>query len=111
MTSRIHRGFHRIGVVLAVPVLLVAGWLAGHETWMQWTAKDPYAEFDDAPLPAKKAPNVFDQFDLPSDTKAPLTAPYYRADYTIAAFVLALSIALYVAARALGWVLAGFLRS
>ena len=115
MTSRIHCGFHRIGVVLAVPVLLVAGALAGHEAWLQQTTKDPYAGFADATPAPKKAPNYFDRFDPPSDAKPGMfddlipKTPYYRADYTMASLALALALALYAAARAVGWVLAGFI--
>ena len=110
MTSRIHRGFHRIGVVLAVPVLLVALGLAGHEAWLQWTTKDPYAAFERVPEP-KKPPNVFDQFDPPSNPVSQPVAPAYRADYTMASVALAFALALYVAARAVGWVLDGFMGS
>ncbi len=42
MTSRIRRGFHRIGVVLAVPVLLVAGALAGHEAWAERSTREAF---------------------------------------------------------------------
>ena len=107
-SARIHRGFHRVGVVLALPVLLLAGWLAGHEAWLQWTTNDPYAGFADAP-PASKASNPFDRFDLPSDAKPTSVVPYYQADYILALLALALSFAFYAAARAIGWVLAGFL--
>ncbi len=63
VTSRIHRGFHRIGIVLAVLVLLL---------------------------------DVVAVFVIHADSALPLIV--------VAAF-------LYVAARAVGWILAGFLGS
>ena len=39
--SRVARGFHRIGVVVALPILLLAAGLAGHEEWLQRTTQDP----------------------------------------------------------------------
>ncbi len=41
MTSRSSRGFHRIGTVLASPVLLLAAGLAGREEWLKRIAQDP----------------------------------------------------------------------
>ncbi len=40
MILRVARGFHRIGIVVALPVLLLAAGLAGHEEWQQ-TTQDP----------------------------------------------------------------------
>ena len=41
VTSRITRGFHRIGIVLAIPVLLLAAGLAGREEWLQRATQVP----------------------------------------------------------------------
>ena len=35
------RGFHRIGIVVALPILLLAAALAGYEEWLQRTTQDP----------------------------------------------------------------------
>ena len=43
MISRVARGFHRTGIVVAVvalPILLLAAGLAGHEEWLQRTTQD-----------------------------------------------------------------------
>ena len=37
------RGFHRIGMVLAIPVMLLAAGLAGREEWLQQTTQDYHA--------------------------------------------------------------------
>ena len=95
VTSRIHRGFHRIGVVLAAPVLLVAGWLAGHEAWLSYKDEDLLAASVDPDLAA---------------ALASMSAPPHIADYTGGAIVAGIALALYVAARGVGWALAGFLR-
>ena len=117
MTSRIHRGFHQIGTVLAVPVLLVAVGLAGHEAWLQWTTKDPWAAFPivEPARPATAIPQARNLHDTgpddwvyPSEIAAGHAAPY-AANYTLASLALGLALALYAAARAVGWVLAGFL--
>ncbi len=94
MTSRIHRGFHRIGVVLAVPVLLMAGALAGHEVWLRREDELEIAALTGRALSA-----------LLTD---PETFPH-RADYTGAIVGLVLAMALYAAAHAVGWVFAGFI--
>ncbi len=41
MTSHIARGFHRTGVVVALPILLLAAGLAGREEWLPRTTQDP----------------------------------------------------------------------
>ena len=115
--SRIHRGFHRIGIVLAVPALLVGISLAGHEAWLQWTAKDPWAAFPivepaPAPPPTISRPGVLTFDDLIPKTPAyPAEYAKYRADYSTAAFFMVLAVALYAAARGTGWVLDGFMGS
>ena len=40
MTSRIALSFHRRGIVLALPVLLLAAGVAAHEEWLQRTTQD-----------------------------------------------------------------------
>ena len=48
MASGISRGFHRIGIILAVPPVLLAIWLAAQETSYSWNShpwdKDPIIE-------------------------------------------------------------------
>ena len=109
MTSRIARGFHRIGVVLAVPLLLLAVGVAGHEAWLQWTTKDPYAAFADAPPPSTGKKNPYDNPEMSIPVPPSKPHPYYQADYTSAGLAFALALALYTAARAVGWVLDGFM--
>ena len=41
MISRAARGFHQAGVVVALPILLIATGLAGHEEWLQRTTQNP----------------------------------------------------------------------
>lgn len=96
MTSRIHRGFHRLGVVLAVPVALVAVGLAGREVWTQWEAQYFWAA---DPIVGHPAPTFLERF----DTSA------YHANLATSALLLVLAPALYIAARVVGWVLDGFI--
>ena len=98
MTSRIHRGFHRIGVVLAVPVLLVAGALAGHEAWAERSTREALAAFE-------KAPPQTDAFERMMSTPRPI----HVADYAVPFTMMLAALAFYAAARAVGWVLAGFI--
>ena len=91
MTSRISCGFHRIGVVLAVPPIIGSVIYAGYE-W-NWQADDRATLGVD--------PSAFI---LPSDQTGP-----HVANYTPAAVLLAAALALYAAARAIGWILDGFL--
>ena len=124
LTSRIHRGFHRIGVVLAAPVLLVGLGLAGHEAWLQWSTKFPWENDPIVQQAPKKPPNPFDQFDpppvqkyvlpsdrddfvFPSEIAAGHAIPYV-ANYTLAGLAIGVALALYVSARAIGWILDGF---
>lgn len=48
MASRVSRRFHQIGIALAVPPVLLAIWLAVHETSYEWGPhpwdKDPIIE-------------------------------------------------------------------
>ena len=85
MTSRIHRGFHWIGIVSAVPPLVGAGCLAALGLWRQVADRGPRKDYEGAPT--------------------------YLPSYRLALFLLALAIAFYVAARVVGWVVAGFMRT
>ncbi len=96
MTARIRRGFHRIGVVLALPVLLVAGWIAGDETWQAWATSG---------LPPEQWSNA----DGTISFEEAVGTHHAFYGYALAWAVFAL--ALYIAARAVGWVLAGFIGS
>ena len=94
MTSRIHRGFHRIGAVLAVPVALVASWIACAETWQAWSTSGlPREEFagSDGSISFEEAFGT------------------HHAYYGYALAWIFFAVALYVIARAVGWILAGFL--
>ena len=94
MTSRIHRGFHRIGVVLAVPVLLVAGWIAGSETWQAWSTSG---------LPPEKVGASDGSFSFEEAFGT------HHAYYGYALAWAAAALALYASARAVGWIFDGFL--
>ena len=83
MTSRIHRGFHRIGVVLAVPPLVGVGWLGTIGLWRQIADRGPWEDYG--------------------------SAPTYLSSYRLALLLFGLALALYAAARAVGWVLVGFM--
>lgn len=49
MTSRIHRGFHRIGIVSALPPLVGAGCLAALGLWRQVVDRGPWEDYEGAP--------------------------------------------------------------
>ncbi len=85
MTSRIHRGFHRIGVVLAGLALLMAAGNAIAEVF-SWTIT----------LGTQEASRPF---------------AHHPPDFSEALVYSALALALYIVARAVGWVLAGFMGS
>ncbi len=55
MTSHIARGFHRTGVVVALPILLLAAGLAGREEWLPRTTQDPgyHASFGTPAAPTR----------------------------------------------------------
>ncbi len=88
--SRIARGFHRIGIVAALPPLLLGIGIACQETWLGWNAPA-------LPNPPRANGNL---------TYEEFTAHQAYYGYAIAWCCLAL--ALYIAARAIGWVLDGF---
>jgi hypothetical protein len=83
MTSRIHRGFHWIGIVSALPPLVGAGCLAALGLWRQVVDRGPWEDYGGAPT--------------------------YLPSYRLALLLLALALALYIAARAVAWVLDGFI--
>ncbi len=99
MTSRIHRGFHRIGVVLAVSVLLTSAFEAAYELWWVWSTRRAYADLVATTPGGEPAVDAFERM-----AQAP-----HVANYSMSLFLLALALVLYAAARAVGWVLAGFL--
>ena len=103
MTSRIHRGFHRLGVMLAVPVVGVGLWLSVSEWRQQADAGAAQAHalafLSDADL-ERLAQGI------PISTALP---EMHQANFTVALLVFALALALYAAARAVGWVLDGFM--
>ncbi len=96
MTARIHRGFHRVGVVLAVPALLVAGWIAGSEMWQAWATSG---------LPTEKF--------IASDGSLTVEEAFgtHHAYFGYALAWAGVALALYALARAVGWILAGFIES
>ena len=83
MTSRFHRGSHRVGVVLAGLALLMAAGNAIAEVFT-WTIT----------LGTQGASRPF---------------AHQPPDFSEALVYSALALALYIAARAVGWVLAGFI--
>ena len=89
MTSRVARGFHRIGIVLALPPLLLAGWLATQRAWLPWSSHP----WDADPIVGQS----------PDDRM--------WGAYNNSLLLLGLAIALYAVARALGWIVDGFARS
>ncbi len=134
MTSRIHRGFHRIGVVLAAPAFIAALWLGGREAW---NYQKPFASqptirltTSDGTIRDVQAPDVetalrnagYGSQQLTSgevhavklvpvdyDPWAPGAKPPRTPSYATALLLLALAFTLYAAARAVGWVLDGFM--
>lgn len=136
MTSHVARGFHRIGVVLAVPALILALWLGGQEAWEHQTLFTPSPTIRltmaDGTTRDIQAPDVetalheagYGPERLTSgeihavklvpvdyDPWAPGAEPPRAPSYTMALLLLAAAIALYAAARAVGWVLDGFMGS
>ena len=93
MTARIHRGLHRVGLVLAVPPLMVAGWIACSEAWQAWATSG---------LPPERF--------IASDGSVTFEEAFgtHHAYYGHALAWAALALVLYAAARAVGRVLAGF---
>ena len=96
MTSRISRGFHRIGIVLAVPVLMVAGVSAGYEAWRQWNSES-------------RLPNADDAFWKRWGVDPDAIHQAQVADYNGTLTYVVLAVALYAVARAIGWAVDGFM--
>ncbi len=99
MTARIHRGFHRIGVVLAAPPLLVGVVAAGYQSWLQWGAQ-PSSTSD-----------IDDAFWRRWNVDPAAMRHVQVADYTGPLIAIAMALVLYAVARAVGWVLARFLEA
>ena len=82
--------------MLAVPPILVAAWIGGDETWQAWeTAGLPPEKF----IAADGGISVEEAFGT------------HHAYFGYALAWAAFAVALYAAARAVGWVLDGFLSS
>ena len=105
MNSRISRGFHRIGIVLAVLMLLAAGRSAGQEMWLQWMLSDPYVAAEDDPAPPSAQTNHVETSGMSSPAERTAPRVFYQPNYLPAIRSLFLAFVLYAAARAAGWVL------
>ena len=105
MNSRISRGFHRIGIVLAVLMLLAAGRSAGQEMWLQWMLSDPYVAAEDDPAPASAQTNHVEASGMSNPAERTTPRVFYRPNYLPAIRSLFLAFVLYAAARAVGWAL------
>lgn len=92
--NRIHRGFHRVGIVLAVPFLILAAGIALQQTWIGWGATD---------VPVHPRADGSFSYDE--------AFPHPHAFYGYALAWAVFAIALYATARAVGWVLDGFVGS
>lgn len=102
MTSRIARGFHRVGIVVAVVPAAPGLWIGVSE----WNRQ---ANATAARLLAVKelSDDDLQRIVAGRPTIASLPVPQV-ADYTTALLLLGLAIALYAGARALGWIVDGF---
>ena len=89
MTSRIARGFHRIGIVLAVPPVILAIWLAAHETSYEW-----------GPHPWDKDPIL-----------EPVHDGQMLGTFTDEIALLITAALLYAMSCAIGWIVDGFAKS
>lgn len=102
--SRISTGFHRIGVVLAAPLLCGAVGIAIYEWWT-----------NPEQLPICKG--LFDEF-IPNGPKCrPIPGasndggvpmPIERLGYRSAMALAIIGVALYLISKALGWIISGF---
>ena len=109
MTSRTSRAIHRIGIVLAVLMLLAAGRSAGQEMWLQWMLSDPPVADEGAPAEPSAQSDRLETSGVSSPAERPAPRVFYRAHYGPAAYLLVLAFVLYAATRAVGWVLDQFL--
>ncbi len=92
--SRVSRGFHRVGIVLAIPPLLLGAYIACSETWSAWSTSGlPPEQFagDDGKITLVESFNT------------------HHADYTYAVMWIVAALVAYIMARGIGWVLDGFL--
>ena len=89
MASRVSRGFHRIGIVLAIPPVLLAIWLAAHETSYEWV-----------PHPWDKDPII-----------EPVHDGRIWGSFTSEIALLILAAVLYAVSRVIGWIVDGFTTS
>jgi hypothetical protein len=109
--SRISAGFHRIGLVLALPLILAAAGLF-YNAWKSVQPPPLPAGFTlDAPASPspKTGVNPFDQFDeKPAPTLGPVDYDPFRPDYTAFCLAAGAALALYLASRAIGWIINGF---
>ena len=117
--TRVSRGFHRIGVVAAVPLLLLSGgWAAS--TWWQ-TPHVCAGMFDDlipgAPAcRSLRAPGKIDYTKMTdqqllaiyNSSPRAIRSPVPEPDYVWPLLGAASALALYSIVRALGWIIDGF---
>jgi hypothetical protein len=116
--SQIGRGFHRIGVALAILPLCLGLWLG----FAAWRDSRPLplcvGMFDDLiperggrPRCLQPAPGATDRgpWDLYRDQYTEAEVFGRRPDYTPAGLALAVAVALYAAAWAVGWIARGFI--
>lgn len=109
MTSRISRSLRRIGVVLAVLMLLAASRSAGQEMWLQWMSSDPPVADEGAPAEPSAHSNHSEISGMSIPAERPAPRVFYQAHYGPAEYLLFLAFVLYAAARAVGWLLHRFL--
>ena len=102
--SRISEGFHRVGLVVAVPIILVAAF---------WAVSAAFLFLNAPPIP-----NVIP--DAATWSRLPLDEPFdaYLRNHrtrseslTFMALSLSIAVGWYAIARALGWIADGFIRS
>ena len=129
-TTRISRGFHRIGATLAVPLLLLALWLA-YGAWKEarpssnaYIIEEGNKKYD-VRAPDKAAAlyayakmkgrtpldpdNIFADVP-PVGVNIVAFDPKPTPDFTSASLTAAAGVALYLVSRTLGWIINGFTR-
>ena len=134
MTSRINRGFHRVGIVLAVPFLcaaLVTAIKASNNVVQLHGGLGEVANAIPSSLKAgdqrqcthfdvegkKSVDLTIAEIDTVLSGKPPICQLLsdedlnirYGYDYSVAILISVFALAIYVAARAIGWVLDGFM--
>ena len=99
MTPRIHRGFHRIGIILTAFPLVGAGWLGVSER--NWQADTEAAQ---ARVLASLSDADLEKITV--GTRMPTALPeVHHVNSTTVVVLHALAVALYGAARSVAWVL------